>query len=294
MAKFAFPFKKKPTGRRRRPASAAGQQAAEGLWDQPQLLNLAADLLLLLCAAVLGYAAVVSVVRLPFFPLKQLVVASSLEQVSPAQIEYAAHSSLEGNFFTVNLDNVRGAFARLPWVRKASVRRRWPDGIELTIEEHVAVARWRGNESEFRLVNSHGELFTAAPSNGHSDSALPLFGGPEGSAAMMLARYREFAEPLATLGRSSRTVTLSPRLAWQLRLDDGLTLELGRDQAKHPLRERLQRFTGIYAEVRARAKAPINTIDMRYPNGFALRLGRGESVAQQDPPKTDRNSKGNT
>lgn len=292
MAKFALPFKKKPTGRRKRPASGAGPQAAEGLWDQPQLLNLAADLLMLLSAAVLGYAAVVSVVRLPFFPLKQLVVASSLDQVSPAQIEYAAQSSLEGNFFTVNLDNVRGAFEKLPWVRKASVRRRWPDGIELTIEEHVAVARWRGNESEARLVNSHGELFTAAPSDGQT--ALPLFGGPEGSAAMMLARYREFAELLATLGRSSRTVTLSPRLAWQLRLDDGLTLELGRDQAKHPLHERLQRFTGIYAEVRARAKAPINAIDMRYPNGFALRLGHGEALAQQDLPKTDRNSKGNT
>lgn len=256
------------------------------------MLNLAADLLMLLCAAAFAYTAVVSVLRLPFFPLKQLVVASALDQVSPAQIEYAAQTSLDGNFFTVNLDNVRSAFEKLPWVRKASVRRRWPDGIELTIEEHVAVARWRGGESEARLVNSHGELFAATLSDGQT--ALPLFGGPEGSAAMMLARYREFAELLASLGRSSRMVTLSPRLAWQLRLDDGLTLELGRDQAKHPLHERLQRFTGIYAEVRARAKAPINTIDMRYPNGFALRLGHGESVAQQETPKTDRNSKGNT
>lgn len=247
---------------------------------------------MLLCAAVFAYAAVVSIVRLPFFPLKQLVVTSAPDQVSLAQIEYATQSSLDGNFFTVNLDNVRTSFEKLPWVRKASVRRRWPDGIELTIEEHVAAARWRGGEGEARLVNSHGELFAASLADG--PSALPVFGGPEGSAAMMLARYREFAEPLALLGRSSRTVTLSPRLAWQLRLDDGLTLELGRDQAKHPLNERLQRFTGIYAEVRARAKASINTIDMRYPNGFALRLGRNEPAAHQDMPAIDRNSKGNT
>lgn len=285
-------FKKGSTTRRKRSGSGAAQTSADGLWDQPHLLNLAADVLMLLCAVALGYAAIIAVVSLPFFPLKHLVVVSVPDQVSPAQIEYATQSSLDGNFFTVNLDNVRSAFEKLPWVRKASVRRRWPDGIELTLEEHVAVARWHGGEGEPRLVNSHGELFTAALPDG--PTALPLFGGPEGSAALMLARHREFADLLASLGRSSRVVTLSPRLAWQLRLDDGLTLELGRDQAKHPLHERLQRFTGIYAEVRARAKAPINTIDMRYPNGFALRLGHGESVAQQETPKTERHSKGNT
>ena len=292
MVKLALPFKKSATARRRRPGPRASQQSAEGLWDQPHILNLAADLLMLLSAVLLGYAAVVSVLRLPFYPMKQLVVTSAPEQVSAAQIEYAAQTSLEGNFFTVNLDNVRSAFEKLPWVRKASVRRLWPDGIELTIEEHVAAARWRSGDGDARLVNSQGELFAASLSEGLS--ALPLFGGPEGSAPIMLARYREFAEPLALLGRSSRMVTLSPRLAWQLRLDDGLTLELGRDQAKHSLQERLQRFTGIYAEVRSRARASINTIDMRYPNGFALRLGHTESTTRPDMPGTERSRKGNT
>jgi len=292
LARLSFPVRKGASGRGNRSGAGTSQRPAEGLWDQPQLLNLAADVLMLLCAVALGYAAMISVVRLPFFPLKQLVVASALDQVSPAQIEYATQTSLDGNFFTVNLDNVRSAFEKLPWVRKASVRRRWPDGIELTIEEHVAAARWRGGDSEARLVNSHGELFAASLADG--PTALPLFSGPEGSATVMLARYREFAEVLATLGRSSRMVTLSPRQAWQLRLDDGLILELGRDQAKHPLHERLQRFTGIYPEVRARAKASINAIDMRYPNGFALRLGRSEAAAVKDMRTTDRHSKGNT
>jgi cell division protein FtsQ len=63
--------------------------------------------------------------------------------VTPTQIEYAARSAVAGNFFTVNLDAVRAAFEKLPWVRKAEVRRRWPDGLELAIEEHVAAARWK-------------------------------------------------------------------------------------------------------------------------------------------------------
>lgn len=292
MAKLALSLRKAAAGRGNRSGAGTSQRPVDGFWDQPQLLNLAADVLMLSCAVILGYAAVVSVVRLPFFPLKQLMVASALDQVSPAQIEYATQTSLDGNFFTVNLDNVRSAFEKLPWVRKASVRRRWPDGIELTLEEHVAAARWRGGDGESRLVNSHGELFAAALADG--PTALPLFNGPEGSATVMLARSREFAEVLAPLGRSSRVVTLSARQAWQLRLDDGLILELGRDQTKHPLQDRLRRFTGIYAEVKARAKASIQAIDMRYPNGFALRLGRSEPAARQDVPFTGRHSKGNT
>lgn len=247
---------------------------------------------MLLSAAVLAYAALVSALRLPFFPLKQLAVFSTLDHVTPAQLESAARSSLAGNFFTVNLDRVRGELEKLPWVRSASLRRHWPDGIELTIEEQVAAARWRSSEGETRLVNSHGEVFAAAWAEG--PAALPLFGGPEGSAASMLARYREFAGLLAPLGRSSRTMTLTARQAWQLRLDNELTLQLGRDQAEHPLQERLQRFVATYPEIRARANAPITAIDMRYPNGFALRLAHGGAAARQDDPNPARSRKGDT
>ena len=283
---------KPPGASGRHSGQGRGRPAAEGLWDRPPLLNLAADVLFLCGILMLAYAAVVAVVRLPFFPLKQVVVVSPLHQVTLAQIEYAAGSSLSGNFFTVNLDGVRAAFEKLPWVRKTSVRRRWPDGIELAIEEHVAAARWLNSDDEARLVNDQGEVFAASLSTDQAN--LPLFGGPEGSAPLVLARYREFAELLAPLGRVSRSVMLSARQAWQLRLDDGLTLELGRDQAKHPLHERLQRFVGIYREVQARAKSSIAAIDMRYPNGFALRLGRGETSMNTDVQSGEHHLKGTT
>lgn len=259
-----------------RPAAlrAAGLTAADGFWDRPSLLNMVADLLLLFGCIGLGYALIVSVVRLPLFPLRQVVVASALAQVTSTQIEYASRSSLTGNFFTVNLNGVRSAFEKLPWVRKASVRRRWPDGIELDIEEHVAVARWQNSAGETQMVNDHGEVFAAA-SLPEGQSVLPLFSGTSGSASQVLERYREFSGVLSPLGRTLRAVALSPRQAWQLRLDDGLILELGREQPDSPLIERLQRFVGVYAQAKQQVRASIASIDMRYPNGFALRPGRG-------------------
>lgn len=246
------------------------QAEAEGFWDKPVMMNLVSDLLIVFGVATLAWAGTLALQRLPLQPLRQVVVSTPVEQVSRAQIEHAARSALTGNFFTVNLEQARAAFEKLPWVRRAELRRRWPDGVELVLEEHVAVARWQRGEGEQQFVNSYGELFAATPA---VEPALPSFAGPEGSAATILARYEEFVEALKSLGRRPVAVVLSAREAWELKLDDGVVVELGRDQAKHPLAERVARFAAHYPAARQKFGAA-GVADMRYPNGFALRPGR--------------------
>jgi cell division protein FtsQ len=239
-------------------------------------MHLIADLLFFAAALALGYAATLALARLPFFPLREVVLVSPLREVTPAQLDYAARNAVAGNFFTVDLEAVRTAFEKLPWVRKAQVRRRWPGGLELTLEEHVAVARWQqGEGAEARLVDREGEVFAAA-----SDAPLPLFVGPEGTAAQMLARYRELLPLLAPLGRQPQTLALSPRQAWRLRLDDGLLLELGRDLDKSRVSERLRRFAAAYRQAAERLEARAVVADLRYPNGFAVRVARAKEGGQ--------------
>ena len=274
MAKF--PLINRQDAKKRRQAQAAARPAGDGFWERPELMGLVADLLFIFAAAALSYSAVLAVSRLPFFPLHVVLVQNVPGQVSRAQIEFAARTSLAGNFFTVDLDAVRVALEKQPWVRHASVRRHWPDGVDLSFEEHVAAARWQtaADRAEGQLVNDHGELFVAPATA--DQQKLPLFAGPEGSASLILARYHEFSALLGPLARAPRAVMLSARQAWALRLDDGLLLELGRDQPKHPLQERLARFVDSYAKVKARTHTAIAVIDMRYPNGFALRPGNSD------------------
>lgn len=238
-----------------------------GFWDRPVLLNLVADLLIVASVAALTWAGSVAIQRLPVFPLRQVVVARPLHQVTPDQIEQAVRVAVVGNFFTVDLDGVRAAFEKLPWVRRAGVRRLWPDTLELDLEEHVAVARWSQADGESELVDSQGEVFGAA-----IEQPLPTFVGPDGSASEMLARYREFAKDLATIERSPQTLTLSRREAWQVKLDDGLLIELGRDEPEHSLSERMTRFSTYYRAMLERVQLTAGSVvDMRYPNGFAVR-----------------------
>ena len=244
----------------------AKKESQDGFWQQPALLTLVADMLIVAASIALTWAAVVALQRLPFFPLRELVVATPLAQVQRAQIEQASRTAFNGNFFTVNLDEARAAFEKLPWVRRAEVRRQWPDGIELKIEEHTAVALWRQVDGESRLVNSYGEVFPAEPIG-----RLPVFSGPEGSAPLVLAHFKEFEQLLTPISRQPVSLAMTPRQSWQVRLDNGVLVELGRDQDKNTLSERLTRFALYYRDAVTRAQVTAAVFDMRYPNGFTLR-----------------------
>jgi cell division protein FtsQ len=143
------------------------------------------------------------------------------------------------------------------------VRRVWPDRLEVTIEEHVALARW----GDGGLVNVQGERFA-----GKSDAALPLFAGPAGSEGEVTRRYQRFAELLAPLAAPLESLNLSPRQAWRARLRGGLTLELGRDTPNDPVELRLERFVAVFPQTLARMQRQHEYVDLRYPNGFALRV----------------------
>lgn len=253
------------------------RQAGEpgGLWHQPALMSLLADLLIVLATAALAWAALITLQRLPLFPLRELVLTQVPGKLSADQLEHAARSSVTGNFFTIDLEATRNAFEKLPWVRRATLQRQWPHGLTLTLEEHEAKARWRFPNGNAALVNHHGEVFSADLTE--DTERLPLLSGPEGSAMDLLKRHDEFSQTLAAIGRRAEAITLSTRLAWQVRLDDGVTIELGRDQEQHPLSERLARFAAHYDSIRNRT-GKIQVADMRYPNGFAL-TSSGKPVA---------------
>jgi len=239
------------------------------MWDKPDLLNACANTLYALAAAAAIYAGVHALVHSPLLPLRHVALQGEIGHITREQAEAAARAGAAGTFFSVDLDAVRRAFEALPWVRKVEVRRLWPDRILVAIEEHVALARWGADARTMRLVNTYGEVFAGELSEAER---LPQFAGPGGSAREMARVYGAFRQALAPLALEPRQVLLSPRYAWQLRLSNGLTLELGRDQLKEPVMERLSRFVAFYAQTLGALNRKLDHVDLRYPNGFALRV----------------------
>ncbi|EXI67741.1 MAG: Cell division protein FtsQ [Candidatus Accumulibacter adjunctus] len=238
------------------------------MWHKPHLLKAIADLLLLAAAAALLAAALVwGSARLRLFPLAEVQVLGELRVVQRHELEEALAGLLRGNFFTVDLEALRRALEDLPWVRRAELWRRWPSRIEVRIEEQKAAAHWGDGHGE--LVNIFGEVFAASLPD---EQRLPKLSGPSGSSREVLRRHGEFVELLKPASLRPAQLSLSPRLAWAVKLEDGMLVELGREQAKAPIRTRLQRFVEYYPTMPdARHGRPV-AVDMRYPNGFALRF----------------------
>jgi cell division protein FtsQ len=243
------------------------------MWDNPRLLNAAANLLFGLAAALFAFSALQALLRSPLFPLREIVVRGELKNASREDIANAL-DGLGGNFFAAELADVRGRLEQVAWIRRVDARRVWPDRIEVRLEEHVAFARW----GDSGLVNTFGEPF-AAEMDRAEQARLPLLAGPAGTEAELARHYRRFVELLAPLGSAPDRVVLTARHAWQLRLGEGpyagLSLELGRDGAD-AVEDRLARFVAAVPDSLARLpQGPGATgghVDLRYPNGFALRV----------------------
>ena len=228
------------------------------MWDNAALLrNIASALIGFSVLAVL-YGAVYYIVHLPgLFPLRSVQLSAAPQRVVAEEVLAVARSEVNGNFFTVDIEHLRQSLEKLSWVRSVTIRREFPDRLAVQLEEHQALARWNGAA----LVNTHGEVFSA-----WSDDPLPDFIGEAGASLEVAQRYGEFSRQLAALNLRIARLALTPRHAWQLRLSNGLVLELGREE----MQQRLARFVTVYPYSLAAQAGSVRYVDMRYRNGFAV------------------------
>ena len=231
------------------------------MWDNPRRLNAAAGFLVGLALFAFALAGVRLALRSPLFAVRSVEILTPLKHAPRELIERIVRREIDGNLFGARIGDMRLALEQVPWVRKAEVRRVWPDRLEIALEEHVALARWGAGGA----VNTHGERFA-----GTAGDDLPLFVGPEGSEAELAARYPSFVRLLEPLGSPLERLVLTPRYAWQLRLANGLNVMLGRDA--DVAEKRLERFVGAYGDTVGRLPGRHEYVDLRYANGFAVRV----------------------
>lgn len=228
------------------------------MWHKPNQLNWLANTLYVASIALLLYGLLVAFIRLPIFPINAVEVSGQLDHVNRKQVELIVEEHLTGNFFTLDLKKTRDAFEKLPWTRNVSVRRHWPSSLTVEIEEHKALARW----GDIALVNTYGELF-----HGASDADLPVFYGAGNAVKDVAEHYARFGKILNPTQLKIAQVTLSSRLAWEIKTDDNLLISLGREN----MEVRLNQFSVAYQTVLRHLNTTIQYADLRYPNGFALR-----------------------
>lgn len=203
-------------------------------------------------------------------PIRTVQVTGRFQHVTPGEIEQIVARQAGGQgLLAVDLAAVSRAIHTLPWVDAVSVERDWPRGLSVLVVEQVAAARW-GRDG---LVNANGVCFATDVSR--FPPGLARLSGPDGSQAEVTQHYLAMQRRLEQAALRITAVRLDARGAWQLDLDNGITVRLGRSQVD----ERFEKFMSAALGVIEHRAADISYVDMRYTNGFAIGWRTGASHA---------------
>jgi cell division protein FtsQ len=193
-------------------------------------------------------------------PVRVISIDGSFQRVSPGQIEKAVAPFANQGFMSADLADIQRAVESLPWVDHARIARRWPNSLRVTVTEQTPAARW----GDAGLLNTRGELFVRAAT--HVPAELPHLSGPEGTQSQVAQRYLSVQGRMLEAGMRIAALRLDERGAWEMDLDSGVTVRLGRRDVD----ERIDRFIHTASQVIAHRLTEINYVDMRYSNGFAI------------------------
>ncbi|MEP6964864.1 MAG: cell division protein FtsQ/DivIB [Polaromonas sp.] len=234
-----------------------------------RLMNTVTVVLGLVFAGMVLTLAVTWLMRQSLFNLNAIQVQGDLTHNNAVTLRANVAPKLAGNFLTVDLEATRAVFEAVPWVRRAVVQREFPNRLKVVLREHQAVALW-GQEGDSRLINNFGEVFDANQGDVEAED-LPLLNGPQGQAPLVLQAYQRLAPMFDEMDAALDQLQLTQHGSWRAQLDSGAVIDLGHGSLDE-LEARTRRFIATVTQVSSRFGRDMESADLRYPNGYAVKL----------------------
>ena len=248
------------------------------LWNHPDRMQKLSRFLMRCFAVMMVVGILVWLSHRPVFALKQVqvepVAGQTLKHINKSVVKRQVLETVQGNFFSVRLEDVKRGFESMPWVRHANVRRVWPNGLIVSIEEQKPFGTWGGPDSH-ALINNHGEIFAGRVSEVSDDVRLVDFHGPDDAGKEVMSLYEKANNWFKPWGAEVVSLALTERYAWHIKLSNGIKVEFGRDEEssdKTLTEERVARLFKYWPQVQEKWPNRIDAVDLRYANGFAVHL----------------------
>ncbi len=207
------------------------------------------------------------------FPLKRIEIQGDLRNTYTQQIQRVLAENMPSNIFRINLAEAADVAQSLPWISEATIRRQWPDTLQVRVHEYVVEARWESGE----WVDQSGKKVVLPD---YQNSKLPVLGGDEEYVRDMLNLHRRWAGKFHSKGLEIRELRKSARGEWQIGVlpvkeskvedsgleDQSIRVVLGSGQPGPDI----ERFIWLYSEVFESLSDSLGSVDMRYPDGVAV------------------------
>ena len=194
-------------------------------------------------------------------PIETIDLNGNFKRVSKKVIQNNFSNITGQGYLNFNINELKLTIESVSWVQSATVVKKWPDKIEVTIIEDDVIGLWN-NQS---VLNSSGEVFNVdkrtIPSN------LIKFYGPEGTNKNVYENYIIFNDELNGRGLILESMEFSVLGSWSFTIRPKIKIKLGKSE----LSQRFDRFLLVWDESLLDNYDQISYIDFRYTEGFALK-----------------------
>lgn len=261
------------------------------IWNHPERMQKLSRFLIRCFMVMACIGILVWLSQRPVFVLRQVwvepVAGETLSHIKKSLVKQQVLETVQGNFFSVKLEGVKRGFESMPWVRHANVRRVWPNGLVISIEEQKPFGTWSGTQSN-QLMNTHGELFTGRVSEVGDSMTLIDFDGPEDSSQEVMRLYQKANAWFKAWDTDVKSLSLSERYAWHVKLSNGMKIEFGREEEnsdKTLTEDRIARLFKYWPQVQEKWANEVDAIDLRYANGFAVHVASAAAKKNDEVSK---------
>jgi cell division protein FtsQ len=263
--------RKRPAVKRsaRKPVQGATRNVAVTVEDSGSAYAWLNRILILVGTGVVLVAATKAYIFVQGVPVQRITVTGELEHTQAEAVQDMVQPSLIGGFLRADLQQMRRQLEAMPWIYEATVRRKWPNALEINVVEQLPIARW-GSDG---FLNHEGGIFHSNKSDNWE--SLPLLKGPQGSAQALMAKYQRLVEILAPLNLSVAQLSVDERGQLELVLAGGMQLIVGSED----FLDRMHRFTVVYRSELLARKSEVERVDLRYESGIAVAFSEPSQVA---------------
>ena len=190
--------------------------------------------------------------------IRQVKLLGDLRYLDAETLTKDLSVRFDGNYLDTTLTEVVSEVESHPWISNASARRVWPDTLLIEIIEQRPVAVY--NDTQY--LGSSGDLFEPPEL---VEKLMPRLYGALSETSQVYSHYRVFSDRLVDLAKVT-SVSRGHDLGWEIVLDQGFTLQLGRVD----ILGRLARARDILMQLDKDRLRQIRKVDARYDNGIAL------------------------
>jgi cell division protein FtsQ len=176
------------------------------------------------------------------------------------------------SLLTFDVDAARARIELLPWVKQATLKKLFPNTLEVAIAERTPFAIWQHGE-ELSLVDDLGKVITDAIDDRYAH--LPFVVGP--GAAERAREFVALIDGQPGLAPRVRAGVLISGERWNVVLDSGVEVMLPIDKAAAALAT----VATLDAEKKLLSRE-IAAVDMRLPNQMIVRLDEQGLAARKD------------